>query len=203
MSDYIGNSNASKRLAAEASSQQDKKIEPVTANVTVKKETAVKKFGRKLISEDAKSVGSHVLDNVIVPSIQKLLVDSVKNAVDWLIYGKRGTTTNSGIRGISYSSYFDKNRQTQQSPAPISRPSIYSVNEVIFDDRGEAEEVLLRMREAIDKYSMVSVGDFYEMICQKSEFTSQKYGWRDLKDAVVVRRGAGYAINFPKIEPLS
>ena len=69
---------------------EEKNIKPVTSKVTIKKQSEINKFGKKIFSEDAKSVGSHVIDSVVVPNIQKLITDIVKNAIDWLIYGVRG-----------------------------------------------------------------------------------------------------------------
>lgn len=197
MSEFIGNSNASKIQ------DDNKNISPVTSNVVVKKQSEISKVGKKLFAEDAKSVGSHVLDNVVIPSIQKIISDCVKNAIDWLIYGVKGTSSNSsGIRNVSYASYYDKNRSQSSNPQPVNRPSVYAINDVIFNERGDAEEVLLRLKELVDRYGMASVGEFYEHINQKSDYTSQKYGWRDLSSAAVIRRGNGYSIQFPKIVPL-
>ena len=39
----------------------EKNVTPITSQVTVKKETEVKKFARQFISEDAKSVKGHIL----------------------------------------------------------------------------------------------------------------------------------------------
>lgn len=198
MSEFIGNSNASKMQ------EENKNISPVTSNVVVKKQSEISKVGKKLFAEDAKSVGNHVLDNVVIPSIQKIISDCVKNAIDWLIYGVKGTSSNnSGIRNVSYASYYDRNRNQSSSPQTVvNRPSVYAINDVIFNERGDAEEVLLRLKELVDRYGMASVGEFYEHINQKSDYTSQKYGWRDLSTATVIRRGAGYSIQFPKIVTL-
>ena len=182
---------------------EEKNIKPVTSNVTIKKQSEINKFGKKIFSEDAKSVGSHVIDSVVVPNIQKLITDIVKNAIDWLIYGVRGSSqNNSGIRNVSYSSYYDRNRNTSQPQPTISAPSVIAINEVIFNDRGEAEEVLLRLREILNRYGVVSVSEFYELIDKSCDFTVNKYGWRDLSNASVIRKGSGYCISFPKISPI-
>lgn len=178
---------------------EEKVISPVTSNVTIKKQSEINKFGKKIFSEDAKSVGSHVVDSVIVPNIQKLITDIVKNAIDWFVYGVRGVSqSNSGVRNVSYSSYYDRNRPVSQTSQSISAPSVLAINDVIFNDRGEAEEVLLRLREIIARYGVVSVSDFYELINRSCDFTANKYGWRDLSTACVNRAGSGYRIAFPK-----
>ena len=60
----------------------------------------------------------------------------------------------------------------------------------------------MRLKEAVERYGMVSVVDFYDCISQPSKYTDQKYGWRDLSSATVIRVNGGYSIQFPKVVPL-
>lgn len=199
MDNFPGNSKSSKKDSVESK----EKIAPVTTNVVVKKESELKKLRNQFFTEDAKSVKGHIFTDVVIPGIQRLLSDIVKNGIDWLIYGVRGSITNrSGVRGVSYSKFYDSTSSKKTSPTPTSRSNVYSVNEVTFIDRGEAEAVLERLLEEIDRYDMVSVGDFYDMISQKHSFTDLNYGWKDLSTAEIVRSRDGYSIKFPKITPL-
>ena len=91
--------------------------------------------------------------------------------------------------------------ETNQAPAIPSgaySKNTFSFNEVVLFDRGETEEVLMSLREQIDRYGMVSVADFYDMVGQSAPYTANKYGWRDLRDAGIDRVRDGYSINFPK-----
>ena len=196
--EFKGNSNASKEL-------NSSKV--VTTNVTVRSANA-EKPRKRFFAEDARTVGEHVVNNVIVPSLQKLLSDGVKSAIDWLIYGSKGAQPRSGVSTVSYSRYY----QAQQGLPSYGQPSylnpqpqrsnIYAVNDVTFNDRGEAEEVLLRMKEAIERYGSVSVADFYDLIGQRCSFTDNNYGWLDLKTCDVIRDGSGFYIRFPRVQPL-
>ena len=100
MEEFKNNSNASKEERLPGPS----KVTPITTNVKVKNNQNDKKPFRKFFAEDAKTVGSHVVESVVVPSLQKLLSDAVKGAVDWLIYGSRGSgAQRTGIGTVSYS----------------------------------------------------------------------------------------------------
>ena len=196
-----GNSNASKTTSA--------KQAPITSNVIVKKESEGAKFKKKFFAEDVKTVGGHVVDSVIIPSLQKILSDVVKGGIDYLIYGSKGARSNSGPGLISYSNYYNRGGfaggSTYTSPIngnSPNQPTLYSVNEVVFPERADAEEVLLKMRESIASYGMVSVADFYDLINQRCSFTDQKWGWRDLRTADVIRVDAGFSIRFPRVSPL-
>ena len=204
MEQFKGNSNVSKNAnnPSETTLPTKPKIEPIVANVKVRKESEISKFGKRFISEDAKSVGSHLFDEVVIPGLQRLLSDAVKNGIDWIIWGiKGGSKPSSGVGNVSYSKYYDRTRPPV-APASYSKPAAYTINEVTFDNRGEAEEVLMRLCEEIDRYQMVSIADFYDMISQKHSYTDLKYGWKDLSTAEVVRARDGYSIRFPKVIPL-
>lgn len=190
MEDYKGNSFASRNT-------ERKTITPVT-NANVKKS-----LGKKLFEQDAKTAGVHVFDDVVIPTIKKLISDAVKNAIDWIIYGVKGEPNKiSGLRNISYSSYYDRKTPSQsytKQQDQNDKLGLNDINAIVIPDRGYAEEVLLRLKEILDKYGTVCVADYYELVNCKSEFTAQKYGWRDLSTAQVIRNGDGYGISFPKI----
>lgn len=181
---------------------------PVTTNVVLRKDSEAKKFTSRFFSEDAKTVGRHVTDSVIIPSLQKLISDAVKSMIDWIIYGSKGSRQNTGVGTISYGSYF--NRSGTVNPNPVqysnpmvgSKPTLYMVNEYVIGDIAKANEVLLRMKECIVSYGMVSVGDFYDMIGQSYNFTDQKWGWFNLDTADIIRVDNGFCIRFPKVQPL-
>lgn len=198
MTDKIeGNSNVSKDKLRET--------KPVTTNVKVKRESEVSKFKKQFFAEDSKSVKGHILTTVLIPGIQRLMADAVKTGIDWLIYGsKGGLNRGGGARNVSYQNYYERNKGfgTSNSISTASRPGAYSVNEVTFNDRGEAEETLLRMKENVERYGVVSVADFYDMVGAKHAYTDNKYGWKSLDTVTVVRNGDGYSIQFPKSRPI-
>lgn len=72
------------------------------------------------------------------------------------------------------------------------------VQEVIFDSRKSAEEVLYQMDQILQTYELVTVADFYDLSGITPSFFDTRYGWTNLKTAEVVRLRAGYIINLPK-----
>lgn len=198
MKEFNGNSNVNKNQT------EKEKIEPITKNVSVKKESEFKKFKNNFFAEDAKTVKGQLFTSVIIPGIQRLLTDMVKTGIDILVYGGRSRDPRDSRSGnISYSSYYDRNRPSYDKiPQSTYNKNVYSFNEVVLFDRGEAEEVLMSLREQINRYGMVSVADFYDMVGQKAPYTANKHGWYDLKDVGIDRVRDGYSINFPKAVPL-
>lgn len=201
MEDYKGNSNTNKQT------EERKKATPISnaKDVKVKKSLASKFF-----AQDIKSTGKGVFEDVAIPGIKNLLVTMVKKGIDYLILGKYspnsdGHTNYSSFgaaRNVTYSNN-GSSWGTQRPPAKAS--DVYSsknIYEIYFEDRGTAEEVLERLKEALARYGMVSVLEFYDIIDKKCTPQENKYGWRTLDEAYVASKSEGYQIIFPKITVL-
>ena len=80
--------------------------------------------------------------------------------------------------------------------------SRYSYDTITLDTRGEAEEVLARMDEIIDTYKMVRVADFYDLVGVTGNYTDNKYGWTNIRNAEVIRVRDGYRIKLPRALPI-
>ena len=198
MDNLKGNSFASKKAEEQPASNK-----VVTTNIIDKGTT--KKQGTRFFSEDAKTVGSHVLGTVLIPSLQKLLSDAVKNAIDWIIYGSKGTKTKPGVGSVSYTSFYQGPGYQQpgySNPMVAPQNNIYAVNDIVFPNIEDAQNVLLMMREAIVKYGSIAVADFYDFISKSHTSQDYKYGWKDLSTADIIRVPDGYSIRFPRVIPL-
>lgn len=202
MEDFKGNSNVGKR-------QEEKRVQaPVTTNTKVKNS-----LFRKFFAQDIRSAGASVTNDVLIPGVKGLIVNLLKKSVDYLFLGS-SAPTNGGYtnysnpfgyavpRNVTYTNYSQQQNNNGVPVAP-QRASVYMVNDIIFNDRGEAEETLSRMIEIVQMYGMASVQDFYDLIDRKgNNYTDNKYGWKDLSSAIVERCYEGYRIRFPKIIPI-
>ena len=82
-------------------------------------------------------------------------------------------------------------------------PAARILDDIILESRGEAEDVLERMDELIATYQLVSVADFYDLVGVSGNYTDNKYGWTDIRNASVIRVRDGYMIKLPKALPLN
>lgn len=71
--------------------------------------------------------------------------------------------------------------------------------QLVFDTREKAEDILINMRGIIDKYGCLTLMDYYDMsgFSSTDYMTNNRYGWTDLSDARVVRIRSGYTIDLP------
>ena len=73
-----------------------------------------------------------------------------------------------------------------------------SYNDIVFSNRGDAEEVLSEMLEILEHFEVVSVADLFDLAGFSFKYTDEKYGWTNLQDARVERVCGGYTIRLPK-----
>jgi hypothetical protein len=83
---------------------------------------------------------------------------------------------------------------------PIARG--FSYDEVIFENRGEAEHVLTQMDELVSTYGMVSVADLYDLVGMSCDYTYNKYGWTNIRNARIERVRDGFLLEMPKALPI-
>lgn len=200
MEEFKSNSHKSKELPVER-----KKLDKVVTNdVKVKKKSGVHKFTDVFISEDVHNVKSYILMDVLVPAIKKAVSDIVTNGIDMILYGGNGGSkkrTNAGY--VSYNRYSDRDyRRDDRSYNTTTTRTGYSYEDIVIPTRGEAEEVLSRMDDIISTYGIVSVADFYDLVGVTCNYTDNKYGWTNIRNAEVVRLRDGYMIKLPKALPI-
>lgn len=183
----------------------EKKVEKVvTGAVVTKKKSEIHKFTDIFVSEDIDNVKSYIFLDVLMPAIKTTIVDIVTNGLDMLLYGESSRKRSNGrpiADRISYNRISDSSyRQTRQSVE--RRSSGYGYDDIVLDDRGDAEEVLDRMCELIETYGEASVADLYDLVGISCRHTDNKYGWTDLSRASVVRSRSGYLLKMPRAYPL-
>ena len=195
MEDYKPNSHRSIEEVNNPPAEK-KEIKPVVKGKVVKKKNNVRKLTDVFVSEDVQNVKSYILMDVLVPAIKKAISDIVTNGIDMMLYGESGRTKKrSSADYVSYNRYYDR-RDRDERYVTKSR---YSYDDIIFESRAEAEEVLDRMSEIIDTYGAVSVADLYDLVDVSGTYTDNNYGWDNVHNAEAVRVRDGYILKLPKI----
>lgn len=196
--EYKPNSHRSKEEGENLNKKRMEKV--VSGNVKAKK-NEMRRLTDVFISEDVKNVKSYVLLDVLVPTIKKAIVDIVTDGVNMIFFGGTGNRRGSSNASyVSYRSYSDR----RDDRRPLDRPRTlgYNYNDIVLETRSEAEEVLTRMDEAIDTYGVVSVADLYDLVGISGNYTDNKYGWTNIKNAEPIRVRDGYLLKLPKALPI-
>lgn len=199
MEEYKSNSNRSK---IEQNKNEDHKVEKVvTGKVITRKKSGFDKLKGEFISDDAKNIGSYVFGEVLIPAMKKAIFDIVTDGIDILLYGesRKGTKRTTADR-VSYRSYYGDSSPIRDTRA--SRLNDYNYDDIVLSNRGEAEDVLLRMDELMETYGLVRVADLYDLVGITGNYTDNKYGWTNIRNAEIVRVRDGYMIKMPRAVPI-
>ena len=205
---FPSNSNKSKEKAEIEPIENDRKIKRITVGKQ-KKKSEIRKFTDVFLADDLNSVKDYILEDVIIPSIKKGIVDIVSNGIDMLMYGESGHKANKSTNAgrVSYRSYYESDSRSEPS-YKRSRKTTYDFDDVVIPSRGEAEEVLDIVNEMMEQYRMVTVASFYELVGVTDVYTDHQYGWtlkaypNFFRDTRIIRTRDGYIIKFPRIVPI-
>lgn len=195
--DYKSNSNKSKL----EQKQPEKKVEKIiSGSAKVKKKSEVKKLTDVFISEDISNVKSYIWNDVIVPIVKK----AISETVDVILYGESGhSKKKSPASRVSYRSYYEDGDDNRRRDYGSIRRSNYDYNDIVLENRGDAEEVLIKLDELIDVYGSASIADLYDMVGMSGSYTDNRYGWEKPGVGSVVRVRDGWLLKLPKVNILN
>lgn len=204
MAEYRPNSHRSKAMEAEEASVEKRAEKVVSGSVTTR-DNKSRKLMDMFISDDAANVKNYVIMDVLIPSIKNAISDIIKSSVD-MIFGTSTSssrkTTASGSR-VSYRSYYDDPRDSRRDYASsYNSANRFDYDDIVFKSRSDAEAVRIEMLNLIDRYGFVRVGDMYDLVDLPAPFTSNSYGWTNLRNAEAIRVRDGYILRLPKASPI-
>ena len=177
----------------------------VVSGVSKKKKTFGMKVKELFVKEDAKSVSQYLFGDILIPAFTNTVLDMIKNGAEMMFLGRtRGPSRSRYEYGgrIRYENYYDRDEayyggRRPQYAGPVTTPT-YSYDDITFESRGDAEAVLIRLKERIFESGAVSVAFLYHLIGWRADYTADGYGWRDLSNANILMSGGGYWLKLPK-----
>lgn len=185
--------------------KDDKHIEAVAQGTKVSKsKSKARRVAEIFVGGDLKETAVHVRDDVAIPALKNFLYDSLSEGLQRILWGetRNDRRRNSTHRDyVGYSRRARESRPTQQTTTRYSRVA-QGFDDIVLATRTEAESVLSRMYDLIERYNMVTVAEFYSLVGISAEFTDENWGWRDLRSANIQHIRDGFRINLPKPEEL-
>lgn len=190
---------------------REKNIERVTSGeVTRKKRSLRKQFQETFIAGNMHNAVRYVAFDVLLPAAREMIYESVSEGFRNLIFGDKGRRRGSTPPQSGPTGYVQYNRAGSGPPWSSSPQRAMSrqararhdFDEIVLDSRVEAEEVIDRLYEVVNKYEFASVADLYELVGLPSVHTDHKWGWSNIRGAGVSRVRDGYLLDLPDPEPL-
>lgn len=177
----------------------------ITDGVGVSKPSRIKRFRRSFIAGDASSVGEYVLWNLLLPAAKDAVSNVGSTFIDMMIYGeRRGQLPHRGVPTQGLGSTSKINYGSVSSGTPGSRlvltPSQtpqdatqgrFSPNDITVPTRAQAEAIITKMFEVLEKYNVVTVANLYSMVGISPDYMDSKWGWTNLDSADIKRLRGG------------
>lgn len=174
------------------------------------RKSGLRKIKDEFISEDAPSVGSYILYDVMIPALRDLLLDILHGSID-VAFGSGGGSgyRRSPSRGRNDRSYISYDRMYDGRRSSNDRRAERRLHDRIDDDfefdyKEDADDVLDWLCDIIDDEGKVSVATLYD-ICKMTvphDFVKEDWGWTNLSAAKVKPWRGKYYIEFPRIRPI-
>lgn len=155
--------------------------------------------GKNLIIFGLVAVGGFVGGSVFVlgkilksERLRKTSVDILADKIKNILFDEDYRHPEYNSR-VSYRNYYDS-----------KKTECFNFEEAVFDTPIDAENILDSMRDTIKRYGVVTVADYYDLCSFRNyDYTTTRYGWTDLRNALPIRCKNGYKIKLPKVIPLN
>jgi len=205
--EFPPNSEVSKQ---EAETEPKKDIEPITSDAIRRKKPLRKKFSEVFIAGSAKTAIGYALWEVLLPAAKETVVEVITQGVEKLFFGeshrRRGgsTTPPSGPYGhINYQGISSRSRlSSAQRVLSRQARAKHDFDEIVLEDRAQAEAVIDGLYEVISRYASATVADLYQLVGLSASHVDHKWGWTDIRGAGVSRTRDGYVLDLPEPIPL-
>lgn len=196
MQSYKPNSHRFKE-EQKAAGSEEKRVNHVVNGAAKAKPNKARKLAGIFISDDITNVKSYILNDVLLPSLKKAVLGAIDMALPG---GSVGYNKRSSESKVSYRKYYDEPGDRQRV-SNVQRDR-FDHDDIIFETRGDAELALDEMHAILDHYKIVRVADLYDIAQLSQPYTSNRYGWTNLRSAEIIRAGGGYIIRLPRALPI-
>lgn len=188
----------------------EEKLESVVVNKAVPgKKPLGKRLREMFFPGDGRSAVQSVLADVIIPQVKDMAAEAAREALERVIFGDRGTSRRSNSyrpgAGSGYTNYGSRysgrghSARPTREEGPNAQLNSDDIEYILLRSRAEADEVLYRLGETIEKYGMATIADLKGLIGWSSDLTDQDWGWEILDTADIRKeRNNGYLLNLPK-----
>lgn len=200
-----------------AAEESELKLDKVISGQVIKRKKPLgRRFMDTFFSGDASGVIPYLFRDVLIPALQDMATDMVKQGIERAVYGEVRTTHRSGYRGSNtlprtHVSYDRPSGIVGRSPAsyssvaprrPVTQPSAFDIGEIILDSMINAQVVADELDKTIAQYGAATVANLNDLLGQTSAYTDNKYGWTDLSQMTIKRIREGYLLSLPDPEDL-
>jgi len=171
----------------------------VKGKVKRRKKTLGEQLKGLFIGDDADSIGSYILHDVLVPAVKDTVTNAIQGGIEMLFYGERSGRPMSrqssyGARvNTPYTNYSKGHRE-----APRASRRTKQFEDVLLTSQRDAQDVLNSMVDIVEQYGHATMADLQDLVGMSGDYTANNYGWYNLSTARIRRVREGYLLDLPK-----
>lgn len=207
--DYQGNSRKEKSNPERPAKNIEKVI---TGEVVQKPKNLGRRFKDVFFGGDTKQAAKFVASDVLLPAMRNLIVDMVTKGAERMIYGESNYRRRGP--GVNYGAHYQLNPSAQRNPfdprtaaptvsgVPRGRQNRHEINDVVLSSREEADLVVERLSDILEKYDVVSLADLYDLLGLQTSHIDNKWGWTYINNVPVRQIRQGYLLELPPLEEI-
>lgn len=178
----------------------------VVAKAKVVKKSRIKEALQTFFVQDLPEIAEHLVVDVAIPAAKNAITDMVTQGIQQLLYGevdrRRPSTGYTSYSSSSRSSYRSSNYRPRERDREPRQQKPTSVDDLVFDTRGEAVDVIEYIAETIEQYGQVSVADLMSSVGIQPRYTDERWGWTTT-DAFELRQiREGWLVSADRPDPI-
>lgn len=179
----------------------------VIAKAKVQKKSAIKEALRTFFAQDLPEIAEHLVIDVAIPAAKNAITDMVTQGIQQLLYGEIDPRRRSASGYTSYSSssrshYRGSSYRPRERDREPRQQKPTSVDDLVFDTRGEAVDIIEYIAETIEQYGQVSVADLMSSVGIQPRYTDERWGWTTT-DAFELRQiREGWLVSADRPDPI-
>lgn len=228
MTDFPGNSYTSKIVppkpvesaATEDTPKKEAEKKPI-AEGKIRPKSIGARFKDIFFTETA-GFGDYLLKEVIIPGARDVFFGAIehtlngfKQGIERQIYGENHTRskTSYGTGRPIKINYNGMSSRSASTRPPVGGRTVRRfamdnrrsnvVQDFTLESRAACEEVLQHLELLVDRQGHCTVGDLYSAVDIRPKSTDESWGWVDVTNAVINRRGPNeYIITLPDPDPI-
>lgn len=209
--DFPNNSNRAREQEKTEPAAEPRAQKIVDGTVVQRKKPFMRRLRETFIAGDVVNIKEYVLFDVLIPAVRDMFTDAMIQTVERTFNGdSRSSSRRMARRSPGVTNHINYSRPgssplRRNEPREVSRNAraTHDFNEIILDSYAEADMVIDKMRDIIERYGKVSVAELYGLVGITPDFTDERWGWIELRNAGVSRlRGSQYLLNLPDPDPI-
>ncbi|MBO7450440.1 MAG: hypothetical protein J6U54_08720 [Clostridiales bacterium] len=185
--------------------QREKRVKEPVVRGKVSTDKPKRGFWETFLEDDIDDIWEYVKEDVLKPAFKNLIFDTFAGSLERALFGSSSRSRRGGRNEITnYSGRYKYGNNSSRRDDDSRSDSSGDYKDIVYEERGDAEEVLKILRQQIEDYGKASIGDLYDAsgITPPDNYSKmERYGWDDLSRASVrLAHGhhGGYYLDLPR-----